>query len=75
MAVDRDELSQTSGRDAQAAGLHSTYSGDAVGMHVNQIKKYEAGNAQPALGALIKLAQILHVSIDEMVFEQGERGP
>jgi transcriptional regulator with XRE-family HTH domain len=48
---------------------------DAVGMHVNQIKKYEAGNAQPTLSALIKLAQTLHVSIDEMVFEAGERGP
>lgn len=48
---------------------------DAVGMHVNQIKKYEAGNAQPTLGVLIKLAQTLHVSLDEMVFEEGERGP
>lgn len=48
---------------------------DAVGMHVNQIKKYEAGNAQPTLSTLIKLAQTLRVSIDEMVFEEGERGP
>ncbi len=48
---------------------------DAVSMHVNQIKKYEAGNAQPTLSALIKLAQTLHVSIDEMVFEEGDRGP
>ncbi len=44
-------------------------------MHVNQIKKYEAGNAQPTLTALIKLAQTLHVSIYEMVLEEGERGP
>jgi len=48
---------------------------DAVSMHVNQIKKYEAGTAQPTLTALIKLAQTLHVSLDEMVFEEGERGP
>lgn len=32
-------------------------------------------NAQPTLGVLIKLAQTLHVSLDEMVFEEGERGP
>lgn len=48
---------------------------DAVGMHVNQIKKYEAGTAQPTLSALIKLAQTLHVSLDALVFEEGERGP
>lgn len=48
---------------------------DAVGMHVNQIKKYEAGNPQPTLTAMIKLAQTLHVSLDEMVFDEGERGP
>ncbi len=48
---------------------------DAVSMHVNQIKKYEAGSAQPTLSALIKMAQTLHVSLDEMVFEEGERGP
>lgn len=48
---------------------------DAVGLHVNQIKKYEAGSAQPTLGALIKLARALHVSLDELAFEEGERGP
>ena len=44
-------------------------------MHVNQIKRYEAGSAQPTLEGLIKLAQALHVSLDELVFEEGERGP
>jgi len=48
---------------------------DAVGLHVNQIKKYELGTAQPTLGALIKVAKVLHVSLDALVFEEGERGP
>ena len=48
---------------------------DAVAMHVNQIRKYEAGRPQPTLTAMIKLAQTLHVSLDELVFEKGERGP
>ncbi len=48
---------------------------DAVGMHVNQIKKYEAGTAQPTLSALVKLAQTLHISLDALVFDEGERGP
>jgi len=59
----------------KAQGYTQQSLADAVGMHVNQIKKYEAGSAQPTLSALVKLAQTLHVSIDEMVFEEGERGP
>jgi transcriptional regulator with XRE-family HTH domain len=59
----------------KAQGFTQQTLADAVGMHVNQIKKYEAGTAQPTLNALIKLAQTLHVSLDALVFEEGERGP
>lgn len=49
---------------------------DAVGIHVNQIRRYEAGAAQPTLEALIKLAKALHVSLDSLVFGSEEaRGP
>lgn len=48
---------------------------DAAGLHVNQIRRYEAASAQPTLEALVGLARALHVSLDELVFEEGERGP
>ena len=48
---------------------------DAVGMHINQIKRYETDAAQPTLEALVKLAKALHVSLDTLVFEEDERGP
>jgi len=48
---------------------------DAVGMHINQIKRYETDAAQPTLEALVKLAKALHVSLDSLVFEEDERGP
>src|SRR5690625_5512249 len=48
---------------------------DGTGLHVNQIKRYEAGSAQPTLDALTRLARQLHVSLDELVFPEGERGP
>ncbi|MFU8778643.1 MAG: helix-turn-helix domain-containing protein, partial [Roseovarius sp.] len=48
---------------------------DAVGFHVNQIRRYEAGQAQPTLDALIKLAKALHVSLDSLVFGENARGP
>ena len=41
---------------------------DAVGIHVNQIKRYESGTTQPTLDALVKLAKTLHVSLDSLVF-------
>ncbi len=48
---------------------------DAVGIHVNQIRRYEAGQAQPNLEALIKLAKVLHVSLDSLVFGEHARQP
>ena len=48
---------------------------DAPEIHVTQIKRYESGSAQPTLEALVKLAKTQHVSIDELVFDDDERGP
>jgi transcriptional regulator with XRE-family HTH domain len=48
---------------------------DAAGVHVNQIKRYESGNAQPTLEALVGLARALHASLDQLVFDESERGP
>ena len=48
---------------------------NAVELHVNQVKRYEAGTAQPTLETLIRLAKVLHVSLDGLVFEEKERGP
>jgi transcriptional regulator with XRE-family HTH domain len=48
---------------------------DASGIHVQQIKRYEAGSAQPTADALKRLALALHVTSDTLLFEEGERGP
>jgi transcriptional regulator with XRE-family HTH domain len=47
----------------------------AAALHVNQIRRYEAGTAQPTLEALVRLAKVLHVRLDDLVFNQSERGP
>lgn len=46
-----------------------------LGLHVNQIRRYESEHAQPSLEALKKIAVGLSVSIDTLVFENNERGP
>lgn len=48
---------------------------DSMGIHVNQIKRYESGQSDPSLDALVRLARALHVSLDELVFDESERGP
>ena len=48
---------------------------DAVGIHVNQIKRYESGTTQPTLDALVKITKSLHISLDNLVFSEGQRGP
>jgi transcriptional regulator with XRE-family HTH domain len=59
----------------KAADLTQQTLADTASVHVNQIRHYEAGTAQPTLEALIRLAQALHVSLDDLVFAEGERGP
>jgi len=48
---------------------------DTSGVHVQQIKRYEAGSAQPTAEALKKLALALHVTSDALLFDAGEREP
>ncbi len=45
---------------------------DKVSLHVSQIKRYEAGAAQPTLETLVRLANALRVSLDELVFSENE---
>lgn len=59
----------------KAAGFTQQTMSEAAELHVNQIRRYEAGTAQPTLDALIRLAKALHVSLDSLVFKEGERGP
>ena len=59
----------------KALGLTQQDLADAAELHVNQIRRYEAGTAQPTLDALIRLAKVLHVSLDDLVFGENERGP
>lgn len=48
---------------------------DAIGVHVNQVRRYEAGATQPSLDVLKKIAIAMSVTIDSLVFNSDERGP
>lgn len=56
-------------------GLTQQALAEDVGVHVSQIRRYEAGESAPTLDVLRKLAIALSVSADALVFDQDERGP
>ena len=56
-------------------GLTQQGFADATGIHVQQIKRYEAGTSQPSAEALKKIARCFGVTTDWLLFEDAERGP
>ena len=46
----------------KSKGLTQQALADAVGLHVTQIKRYEAGTSQPSLDAIKKIAQTVLVN-------------
>jgi len=56
-------------------GLTQQSLANAIDLHVNQIKRYEAGTAQPTLETLVRLAKELHTTLDDLVFGEDQRGP
>jgi transcriptional regulator with XRE-family HTH domain len=48
---------------------------DEIGLHVTQLRRYEAGTSQPTAEVLVRLARALHVSADSLLFDPDERGP
>lgn len=56
-------------------GLTQQALANAIDLHVNQIKRYEAGTAQPTLDTLVRLAKELHTTLDDLVFGEDHRSP
>ena len=46
-----------------------------VGVHVVQLRRYEAGSSQPTLDVIRHLAVALQVSADLLLFCENQRGP
>ncbi len=59
----------------KAKGLTQQALANQIAVHVTQVNRYEAGESQPTLEVVRKLAIALGVSADMLIFEQDERGP
>lgn len=51
----------------QKRGLKQSELGELVNMHQTRISEYENGRVTPPLEKLVELAQILDVTLDELV--------
>ncbi|TPW19833.1 MAG: hypothetical protein FD126_2288 [Elusimicrobia bacterium] len=56
-------------------GLSQVALAAVIGVHVNQVRRYEAGRSQPTLEVIRKMAQALRVTADLLIFDANERGP
>src|SRR5580692_5581316 len=56
-------------------GLTQPQLAEKIGVHVAQVRRYEAGTSQPTLDVIRSLAVALGVSADELLFAEDERGP
>jgi transcriptional regulator with XRE-family HTH domain len=48
---------------------------ERIGVHVVQLRRYEAGSSQPTLDVIRSMAVALGISADELLFAADERGP
>ena len=74
-------VSNPTGFPDRLAGLREQYSltqaqlAERIGIHLLQLRSYEAGSSQPTLDAIRKIATALQVGADVLSFGEGERGP
>ena len=56
-------------------GLTQQALSDRTGIHLTQVRRYEAGTTLPTFEILRKLAVALSVPADVLLFDKDERGP
>lgn len=59
----------------KAKGLTQRELASAIGVHVSQLRRYEAGASQPTLDVLRRMVGVLGVSGEQLLFDTDERGP
>ena len=59
----------------KARALTQRQLGEQISVHLTQVQRYENGSSQPTLDVLRRLAVVLGVSADVLLFDAAERGP
>jgi len=56
-------------------GMTQQQLAEKIGVHVVQLRRYEAGSSQPTLDVVRGMAVALGISADALLFDKDERGP
>ena len=56
-------------------GMTQQQLAEKIGVHVVQLRRYEAGTSQPTLDVVRCMAVALGISADALLFDKDERGP
>ncbi len=56
-------------------GLTQQHMADTIGVHISQLRRYEAGTTQPTIQVFRRIVLALSVSANMLLFDEGERGP
>jgi transcriptional regulator with XRE-family HTH domain len=67
------ELAQVMRSRREAMGLTQSQLADVAGVDKRQIRRYEAGEAQPPLPVAANIAKALHISLDELAGADTQR--
>lgn len=55
-----------------ARGIRQTYLAEKLGKSVNMVNSYAHKNVQPSLATLYRIAELLNVEIDDLIYtEEG----
>jgi transcriptional regulator with XRE-family HTH domain len=66
-------FAQTLKRLRQGKKISQQQLADLIGVHVRQVSKYEMGTSLPTLERIKRMAEVLEVSADEIVFGVSRR--
>lgn len=66
-------FAQTLKRLRQEKKISQQELADLIGVHVRQVSKYEMGTSLPTLERIKRMAEVLEVSADEIVFGVAKR--
>ena len=67
------EFAERLARLRKERGLTQQELAEGIDLHVSQLRRYEYGTSQPTLEVLRKLAVVLGVSADTLIFADDER--
>ena len=57
--------------ERKARGIPARLMAESIGIELRSYRNYESGDREPSLAVLVKIADILNISLDELLCRDG----